>query len=90
MATENKNPQNAKPVGGRKPQNPDAQAGQASQGIGNVAGQKAAQQQGSSGTADQGGKSGKIGLDQKGGPLPENRGSSATQVGQRTIEAQED
>ena len=54
MATENRNPQNAKPVGDRKsPTNPAEQPGQATRGIGNVQGQKVARQQGGSGTVDQ-------------------------------------
>ncbi len=53
MSTENRNPQNAKPVGGKGQQNAGQQAGQASKGVGNAQGQKVAQQQGARGTVDQ-------------------------------------
>ena len=54
MSTENRNPQNAKPVGGSKsPPNPAEQSGQATRGVGNAQGQKMARQQGASGTVDQ-------------------------------------
>lgn len=74
MATDNTNPKNAKPVGGRQSEsNTGNQAGQASRGLGNASGMKASQQQRSGGTADQGGKMGRSGIDQAGGVLPQDR-----------------
>lgn len=76
MATENRNPKDAKPVGGRQPQtDPSPQPGQSTKGAGNEKGQRIAQQQGGKGggTADQGGHALGAGLDQKGGPLPQDR-----------------
>jgi hypothetical protein len=61
MATENRNPKNAKPVGGRQDEtNTGSQAGQASRDVGNVKGQKVAQQQGARGTVDQAADRGKL------------------------------
>lgn len=76
MAPDNPNPQNAKRVGSRKsPENPPEETGQATAGIGNPQGQRTAKQQGAAGSADQGGVPARgAGLDQPGGPMPQDRG----------------